>query len=260
MHTTHSPSHYWDASIGFENDQNPRSPEHPQNNTTRRPPLVFLIVATPNVMTSRRQPLMETSDNTPAGSPAPTSTARRSGRVTKAPEKFTPDAPAATKRKRTAEHDEEDVENESPDDGGDVDNHDDEDASDTAEEEPRRAKKKKSSQSKSKKPAAKKPKINGDAIVAEANHAPRQLVSRPKKAVRIAVASEGTGLYGAQTVYLFFFFLSLCCFYSLSHWFMLLTGLTLQPKSLPLEIAPTRLPRNGITSIRPTKLLLSPIL
>lgn len=144
---------------------------------------------------------METSDNTPAGSPAPTSTARRSGRVTKAPEKFTPDAPAATKRKRSAEHDDEDAENESPDEGGDVDNQDDDD-SDTAEEEPQRAKRKKpSSQSaKSKKPAAKKPKINGDATVAaDANHAPRQLVSRPKKAVRIAIAGrEPDGLYGTR--------------------------------------------------------------
>ncbi|KAM7199223.1 hypothetical protein V8F20_005825 [Naviculisporaceae sp. PSN 640] len=141
---------------------------------------------------------METSDNTPAGSPAPTSTARRSGRVTKAPEKFTPDAPAATKRKRSAEHDDEDAENESPDEGGDGDNHDD-DESDTADEEPQRAKKKKSSSqaAKSKKPAAKKPKINGDATgAADANHAPRQLVSRPKKAVKIAIAErEATGLY-----------------------------------------------------------------
>ncbi|KAM7201457.1 UreD urease accessory domain containing protein [Rhypophila sp. PSN 637] len=167
-------------------------------NPKRPPSAGLLIVATPNVMNSRRQPLMETSDNTPAGSPAPTSTARRSGRVTKAPAKFTPDAPAATKRKRSAENDEEDAENESPDEGEEGDNQDD-DASDTAEEEPQRARKKKaSSQSaRSKKPASKKPKINGDATVtADANHAPKQLVSRPKKAVRIPTADrEAVGLY-----------------------------------------------------------------
>ena len=210
------------------------------------PPFSFLIVATPNVMTSRRQPLMETSDNTPAGSPAPTSTARRSGRATKAPEKFTPDAPAATKRKRTAEPDDEDAENESPDEGADPDNAD-EDASDTAEEEPRRARKKPSSQAARKKPAAKKPKINGDASVAEANHAPRQLVSRPKKAVRIAIAGrEPDGLYGKiPPTHPSVALISL----------HLLTNPNPQPIYLVREIVPTRSPRSGITSTRPTRLL-----
>lgn len=145
---------------------------------------------------------METSDNA-TSSPAPTST-RRSGRVTKAPAKFTPDAPTATKRKRNADHDNDDVENESPDEveeSSDADDDDDDDAEDTATEEPRRtAKKKRSSSSqhpKSRKPASKKPKINGDAT----GHGPirsAQLPSRPKKTVRIAIARrEGDGLYGA---------------------------------------------------------------
>ncbi|KAK3325693.1 UreD urease accessory protein-domain-containing protein [Apodospora peruviana] len=163
--------------------------------TCTTPPSAFNRSAL-NVMTSRRQPLMETSDNTSTGSPAPTASARRSGRVTKAPEKFSPDAPAATKRKRAAEHDDEDVENESPDDVGEV-SAEDSDASDTAaEDEPQRPKKKSSQSAKGKKPAAKKPKINGDAPVADANHAPRQLVSRPKKTVRLAIAGrEAEGLY-----------------------------------------------------------------
>ncbi|KAK4122428.1 hypothetical protein N657DRAFT_672965 [Parathielavia appendiculata] len=143
-------------------------------------------------------PLMETSDNTATSSPAPTSTARRSGRVTKAPTKFTPHAPA-TKRKRNADHDDEDAENESPDEMGDINDANDDDADDTATEEPRRAPKKKkpssSQAAKSRKPAAKKPKINGDAPPREPVHA-ASLPSRPKKAVRIAVAQrEAHGLY-----------------------------------------------------------------
>jgi cohesin complex subunit SA-1/2 len=148
---------------------------------------------------------METSDNNATSSPAPTSSARRSGRVSKAPAKFTPDAPAATKRKRNAEHDDnDDVENESPDeaeDVSDVNDDDDDDAEDTATEEPRRARKKKkpssSQPAKPRKPATKKPKINGDAPAHERIHA-AQLPSRPKKTVRIAIARpDGDGLYGA---------------------------------------------------------------
>ncbi|KAK0719821.1 hypothetical protein B0H67DRAFT_483835 [Lasiosphaeris hirsuta] len=146
---------------------------------------------------------METSDNTPQSSPAPTSTARRSGRVTKVPDKFAPDAPLASKRKRAADGgDDEDVENESPDEN---DASPDEDADDTATDEPRRAARKKSKRpgssqpAKARKPAAKKPKINGDAPVAPddapAQHAAR-LPSRPKKTVRIEIARrDGDGLY-----------------------------------------------------------------
>jgi cohesin complex subunit SA-1/2 len=146
---------------------------------------------------------METSDNTATSSPAPASTARRSGRVSKAPAKFTPDAPAVHKRKRSAQRDDEDAENELPDEGiDDASDGVDEDADDSAVEEPRRATKKSrkpSSQqqsAKARKPAAKKPKINGDAPAHEPGHA-AQLPSRPKKAVRIAIAErEGGGLYG----------------------------------------------------------------
>ncbi|KXX76521.1 Cohesin subunit psc3 [Madurella mycetomatis] len=149
-------------------------------------------------MSSGRLPLMETSDNA-TSSPAPISTTRRSGRVTKAPAKFTPDAPTATKRKRNADHDNDDVENESPEEVEEPSDADDDDAEDTATEEPRRAAKKKRSSSsqhpKSRKPASKKPKINGDAP----GHGPirsAQLPSRPKKTVRIAIARrDGDGLY-----------------------------------------------------------------
>ncbi|KAK3378382.1 UreD urease accessory protein-domain-containing protein [Podospora didyma] len=154
-------------------------------------------IDTSKVMSAVRQPLMETSDNTATSSPAPTSSARRSGRVTKAPNKFTPDAPAATKRKRATEHDDEDGENQSPNEEEDVSGDEDEDDDDdTAAEEPRSRKRKPSSQNaRAKKPAAKKPKINGDAPVAEPIHAAR-LPSRPKKTVRIALARpEEDGLY-----------------------------------------------------------------
>ncbi|KAK0728060.1 hypothetical protein B0T26DRAFT_672653 [Lasiosphaeria miniovina] len=181
-------------------------------------------------MTSVRQPLMETSENTNSanGSPAPASSARRSGRVTKAPAKFTPDAPLATKRKRAPDHDDDDdedaddddLENESPDDpdgNAAASADEDADADDSAADEPRPPRRKKPSASssqpaKQKKPAAKKPKINGDAPpapesasvepagstgspVAELVHAAR-LPSRPKKTVRIAIARrDGDGLY-----------------------------------------------------------------
>ncbi|KAL2196367.1 hypothetical protein P885DRAFT_78094 [Corynascus similis CBS 632.67] len=142
---------------------------------------------------------METSENAAASSPAPTSTTRRSGRVTKAPTKFTPDAPAATKRKRNAEHDDDDAENESPDEVDDISDANDDDADDTDAEEPRRARRKKkpssSQTARSRKPATKKPKFNGDAQAGEAVHA-AQLPSRPKKAVRIAIArGDADGLY-----------------------------------------------------------------
>jgi len=158
---------------------------------------------------------METSDNRSAtSSPAPTSTAaRRSGRVTKAPSKFTPDAPPAAKRKRDADHDEDDddVENDSPNDAADGDDAEeepstDEDADDSAADEPARSQKKKrpasSQPARSRKPAAKKPKINGDAPTAPeagpSTHSAR-LPSRPKKAVRLDLGRrDGDGLYGTS--------------------------------------------------------------
>lgn len=139
---------------------------------------------------------METSDNNATSSPAPTGTSRRSGRVSKLPEKFRPDAPAATKRKRPDDNDDEDAENDAPltdeeeSDGGDDDAAGDDD--DDVEEAPKR-KKRPSQPARSRKPAAKKPKTNGDA-----GAHPVRLASRPKKAVRIAAErQEGDGLFGS---------------------------------------------------------------
>lgn len=147
-------------------------------------------------MTSRRIPLMESSNNNAMSSPAPTSTARRSGRVPKVPEKFVPDAPAATKRKRDGELDDEDVENESPDEG---DDDVDEEADDSGDDGGERRRKKSSNATKSRKPAAKKPKTNGDAT-AGGSHVAR-LPSRPKKTVRLAINHrDGDGLYGKPSL------------------------------------------------------------
>ncbi|KAK4223863.1 hypothetical protein QBC38DRAFT_458879 [Podospora fimiseda] len=147
---------------------------------------------------------METSDNNATSSPAPTSSARRSGRVSKAPSKFTPDAPVASKRKRNPDNDDEDAdddaENEEPADAGALSDDEDDDGDDTETEEARRAakKKKKTSSSQSarpRKPATKKPKTNGDAGGHDAisGHLP----SRPKKTVRIAAIARPVeeGLY-----------------------------------------------------------------
>ncbi|KAH8891388.1 hypothetical protein GQ53DRAFT_765468 [Thozetella sp. PMI_491] len=165
-----------------------------RGHATSLPPGIASLRDHINVMIPERPPLMEISETNATGSPAPPATARRSGRVTKAPEKFAPDALAAAKRKRGTDGDEEDAENASlsAEDDGDGDG---EDADDTGDDEgPARARKRSSQSGKGKKPAAKKPKINGDAP-SSANHAAR-LPTRPKKGVRIAVSRrEGDGLY-----------------------------------------------------------------
>lgn len=137
---------------------------------------------------------MESSDNNAMSSPAPTSSARRSGRVAKAPEKFVPDAPGASKRKRDGELDDEDAENESPDEAGEDSDADADDSSDDDDGERRR--KKSSHATRPKKPAAKKPKTNGSAPTGAGAHVSR-LPSRPKKTVRLAINHrDGDGLYG----------------------------------------------------------------
>lgn len=158
---------------------------------------------------------METSDTQSATSPAPSaSAARRSGRVSKPPARYTADAPQATKRKRPTEGDDQAADDESHDEADDVSESDDgaddaaDDDGDSDVEEPRRGSKKKSASqaAKSRKPAAKKPKVNGNAPTGEGVHT-AQLPSRPKKTARIALAhGEASGLYGMllSNVVLFF--------------------------------------------------------
>ncbi|KAI8298608.1 Cohesin subunit psc3 [Colletotrichum sp. SAR11_240] len=125
-------------------------------------------------------------------SPEPESSSRRrSGRVVRAPEKFSPEPVTAPKRKRGPDHDEDDEENDDNEPLSDATMTD----GDSADERPRPRPKKRSAAAQGnrvKKPATKKPKTNG---VGPSGHS-ASLPSRPKKTVRIAaVDKEGSGLY-----------------------------------------------------------------
>ncbi|KAF4464425.1 cohesin complex subunit sa-1 2 [Fusarium albosuccineum] len=141
-------------------------------------------------------------DNNASPTPDPDATTRRrSGRVVRAPAKFTPEPatqPSNTKRKRDDQddEDEEDVENEAPDSDEEMS---DEPDNESDEDHPAPRSRKKSSQTRrAKKPSSKKPKINGTqpSRPARTTHAAKSLPSRPKKTVRIEDAAErGTGLF-----------------------------------------------------------------
>ncbi|KAI5862936.1 STAG-domain-containing protein [Durotheca rogersii] len=160
-------------------------------------------------MSPSRLPLMDTPDNNATSSPAPDSARRRSGRVVRAPQKFSPDLPSAqnehasSKRKRGPDRGEEDAENESPAEDGEDDDElsDPEDDDDHVDDEPApRSKKSKSKQRpRPKKPAVKRARVNGSAPAepASASHAPAvKLPNRPKKTVRVAIVnSDRDGLY-----------------------------------------------------------------
>ncbi|KAH6648851.1 hypothetical protein BKA67DRAFT_374681 [Truncatella angustata] len=154
-------------------------------------------------MSTERAPLMESEDNNATPTPSAGEARRRSGRVVRAPKKFTEeiqnDATASSRRKRARDDNDEDAENQEPEDSL-------EDASDDEPAEESEAdlapKPKAKSRSRSKKPAAKKPKINGTAPAeaepsAPATQAPAiRLQHRPKKTVRVAIArKDGDGLY-----------------------------------------------------------------
>ncbi|KAF4975066.1 hypothetical protein FZEAL_8102 [Fusarium zealandicum] len=142
-------------------------------------------------------------DNNESPTPDPDATTRRrSGRVVRAPAKFTPEPTTQSsnpKRKRDEQdddEDEEDVENEAPDSDEEMS---DEPENDSDHDHPAPRSRKKSSQtSRAKKPSSKKPKINGTqpARPARSTQAAKSLPSRPKKTVRIEDAAEnGTGLF-----------------------------------------------------------------
>ena len=132
-------------------------------------------------MPSARVLLMEGSDNNATSSPVgDAASRRRSGRVVRAPSKFSPDAPGASKRKRGNGIDDEDEENESPALDGEESDPDDDVIDDDERGRRQRRKKPTSQASRARKPAAKKPKING------ASHA-TGLPSRPKKTARAAI-------------------------------------------------------------------------
>lgn len=144
---------------------------------------------------------MESSDNNATPSPSVAETSRRrSGRVVRAPQKFSPEVHSSQinnsrpKRKRDGESDDEDVENEAPnadDDSDELSDPPDDDDESAQEEAPVKQKKAKAT---SKKPAAKRAKVNGNAPAALAPAI--RLPNRPKKTARVAIARrDGDGLY-----------------------------------------------------------------
>ncbi|KAI1503577.1 hypothetical protein F5X99DRAFT_374809 [Biscogniauxia marginata] len=161
-------------------------------------------------MSPSRLPLMETSDNNASSSPAaPDASRRRSRRVVRPPQKFSPEPHSSqpdhssSKRKRGAEHDE-DAENEGliPEEEVEQEPSDeDEEEDDDSEHEPAsRSKKSRSSQkSRLKKPVAKRAKVNGNVPAASASASSASAVklpNRPKKTVRVAIARrDGDDLY-----------------------------------------------------------------
>lgn len=139
-------------------------------------------------------------DNSASQTLDPDATARRrSGRVVRAPSKFTPESNSQTlaaKRKR-GDNEEEDVENEEPE--SDEEMSDDSEDRDSDEDHPAPRSQKKSSQtSRARKPSSKKPKINGTQPGTSAHAA--SLPTRTKKSVRIDAGNKGTGLFGTTSL------------------------------------------------------------
>ncbi|KAI1847209.1 hypothetical protein JX266_006749 [Neoarthrinium moseri] len=147
---------------------------------------------------------MESPDNNATPSPSAAESRRRSGRVVRAPRKFTEEVQndSTSRRKRGRDDnddDDDDAENQEPDDASADEQlsdeaSDEDDQSDTNDLAPKQRK----SKPRPKKPAAKRPKVNGSApATASASQAPAvRLPNRPKKTVRVAIARrEGDGLY-----------------------------------------------------------------
>ena len=127
-------------------------------------------------------------DNSASPSPeADASSRRRSGRVTRAPNKFNPDTTAQSsgpKRKRGANDDDDvdDPASDSDDDGSEASDPD----SDVEHQAP------KSRKQASNRASRKKPKTNGASAHAAA------LPSRPKKGTRIDAGERSSGLFGMR--------------------------------------------------------------
>lgn len=132
-------------------------------------------------------------DSSPGPSPEPDTTARRrSGRVVRAPSKFSPEPtqPAVAKRKR-GDQDEDDVEN----DGLESDEEMSDDVDDDSDaDHPAPRSRKPSQTNRARKPSSKKPKLNGTQPAGL--ESVTRIPSRPKKTVRIDPGEKGTGLFG----------------------------------------------------------------
>lgn len=149
---------------------------------------------------------MDISNNDVASSPVASGTRRKSGRATKVPQKFVPDAApssqagsANSKRKRTAEEDGEGEEDASEIDEEEEDSPEEAESAEEEEFQETRRKKAARPRAKAKKPAAKKAKVNGDAPHDEPLAV--KLPAQPRKtaAKRVAIADEDAeGLYGMR--------------------------------------------------------------
>lgn len=147
-------------------------------------------------MQTARLPLRQIMDSNGNTSPDPDTTSRRrSGRVVRAPDKFSPQPShqAISKRKRDGgdEDDDDGDENDVPD----LDDEDSDvvDVESDDDHEPSR-KSRKSQSKRTKKPSAKKPKING-AHPGTSNRTVT-LPRMPKKPTRLDTGDKGNGLYG----------------------------------------------------------------
>lgn len=134
------------------------------------------------------------------GQPASTATRRKSGRVSKKPDRFAPDAhsTSTTKRKRGTDNDSGVEASETSDPESDPTSDDEPD-----EEEIRERRRKRKTKGTARKPAAKKPKTNGDSVslaIRPAANATRKIAKRPRKApVRKSTLADDTeGLYGTS--------------------------------------------------------------
>lgn len=162
-------------------------------------------------------------DNATASPDTETTSRRRSGRVVRPPEKYSPEIQVTSKRKRGAVADDEDHDIDGEDDNDENESPDtDDDMSDATDTYVEGRKRRSTSRAKSsqkapavkkkpatKKPAVKKPKTNGVASKS-LGHA-SALPSRPKKRT-VAIANVGRpgegGLYGEFLLFPFFFLTS----------------------------------------------------
>ena len=147
-------------------------------------------------MQTARLPLRQIMDSNGNTSPDPDTTSRRrSGRVVRAPDKFSPQPShqAISKRKRDGgdEDDDDGDENDVPD----LDDEDSDviDIESDDDHEPSR-KSRKSQSKRTKKPSAKKPKING--THPGTSNRTVTLPRMPKKPTRLDTGDKGNGLYG----------------------------------------------------------------
>ncbi|TAQ88730.1 hypothetical protein B7494_g2941 [Chlorociboria aeruginascens] len=149
---------------------------------------IGLYVAIHALMTTRRMPLMEISENDATSSPVATEGRRKSGRAVRVPDKFMPDmsssqADTSVKRKRPIA----DVGNDASDVEEDEEIDDEEESLDKGEARESRKKSRKPAR----KPAAKKPKVNGDSSNGGAPAI--KLPNRPKKGKKVAIADASAG-------------------------------------------------------------------